>query len=553
MEINLPSAEEIWTGGVILTMDPLNPRAEAMAVRDGKIVAVGHEADVLNLAGPGTVINQLHGRFIMPGLIESHTHALWGACRSLFDVYVGFDADLTELLDEVRQHCKMKNPEQVVFGGPWRPAMRPEMGTNPLELLDNISTDHAIILHDASQHILWCNSKALELSGISSTKLDIPGGIIERDPATGKPNGILAEAASAPARALVKRTETQLSEALREAVRYFTSFGFTGFKEPMAFEEELQTYQSADQRGDLTMHMAAHIVHSSPLGTSKVSYSAMDQLRRIYTSENVRLDFAKLFLDGVAPGFTASFIEPYAAKSGYDVASHNPAATLLIPSHELNEMLIQLDQRGYTVKMHAVGDYAIRVGLDAIAAAREKNGQSGLRHEIAHSNFVSDFDLHRFRELDAIAEQSPKMWYPNPGTTVQTALLGHARVQKNHRIADLLAAEAELIYGSDWPAAAPDANPWTGLYGMITRRNIDQKYPGELAPEQAISLQEALPIFTINGARSMQMEHETGSLKIGKWADFIILKQNILEISAKEIATVCPQLTVWKGKIVYSV
>jgi len=532
-------------------MDPSNPRAEAMAVSGGRIMAVGSAADVANLASPGTKTRQLHGRFVMPGLVESHTHALWGACRTLFDVYVGFGASLSDLFDAVRTRCQKTDPGQVVFGGPWRPVMRSEMGANPRELLDAISTRHAIVLHDASQHLLWCNSLALQRAGIGPDAPDIPGGIIERDAATGAPNGILAETATAPVRALVKRTPEQLGEAVREAVRYFTSFGFTGFKEPMAFEEELRAYQTADRSGDLTMHMAAHIVHSSPLGGDLVPCDEMDRLRRSYASGNLRLDFAKLFLDGVAPGFTASFTEPYLAQSGYDVASHDPDATLLIPPARLNEMLIRLDQRGFTVKMHAVGDNAIRKGLDAIAAARKSNGHSGLRHEIAHSSFVADADLTRFKELNAVAEVSPKMWYPNPGTAVQKALLGTARVEKNHRIGDLIAAKAEMIYGSDWPAAAPDANPWTGLAGMLTRRNSDPDFPGALAAAQAIPLKDALPLFTVNGARAMGMEHDTGSLQTGKWADFIILKSNILHIHPMDIAEIRPQTTCWKGQIVF--
>ncbi|MGX9355808.1 amidohydrolase [Roseobacteraceae bacterium S113] len=516
-----------------------------------RIIAVGSQADVINLSGPGTVQHALHGRFVMPGLVESHTHALWGACRTLFDVYVGFAASLDDLLHAVSERCSRTPAGEVVFGGPWRPPMRPNMGANPRTLLDAISKDHPIILHDASQHLLWCNSYALEKAGIGPETPDIAGGIIERDPNNGAPNGILAETATAPARALVVRSEAQLADALREAVRYFNAFGFTAFKEPMAFEADLETYRAGDARGDLTLHMAAHIVHSSPLGGATVPYQEMDRLRSTYATDNIRLGFAKLFLDGVAPGFTASFIEPYLAVSGYDAAAHNPDDTLLIAPDALNDMLVQLDRRGFTVKMHAVGDNAIRKGLDAIAAARKINGFSGLRHEIAHSNYVSDDDLSRFNALGAIAEMSPKMWYPNPGTTVQRALLGDDRVLKNHRIGDLLGAGAELIYGSDWPAAAPDANPWTGLSGMLSRQNTDPTYPGVLAPEQAITLAQALPIFTCNGARALGMAGETGVIKSGAWADFLILATDLTKCSPAQIAEITPQQTIWKGRSVF--
>ena len=250
----MAQADDIWTGGTILTMDPALPRAEALAIKEGRLMAIGTEADVLPLSGPDTKIHRLHGRFMMPGLVESHTHALWGACRTLYDVYVGFGASLSDLLEAVRDRCRQNAPDQVVYGGPWRPVMRPDMGSNPRDLLDAISDQHAIVLHDASQHILWCNSRALDLAGIGPDTEDMPGGVIERDPATGMPNGILAETASAPARALVQRSEVQLGKAAREAVRYFNSLGFTAFKEPMAFEEELRTYRDADRRGELTLH-----------------------------------------------------------------------------------------------------------------------------------------------------------------------------------------------------------------------------------------------------------------------------------------------------------
>jgi predicted amidohydrolase YtcJ len=544
-------ADEIWIGGDILTMDPSIPRASALAIRDGRLIAVGADSDILNLCGPGTRRRDLHGRFVMPGLVESHTHALWGACRELFDVYVGYGASFAQLMDATRARAAQLAPGDVVHGGPWRHEMRAAMGSNPRALLDAISDRHPILLLDASQHIVWCNSLALDLAGIGPDAPDVPGGVVERDPATGQPNGILAESAGAPVRALLRRSEAQLADAARFFIRDFNTMGFTAFKEPMALEEEMRTYHAADQRGEMTLHAATHIVRSSPMGDLPVPYDAMERLRRDYASENVHTDFAKLFLDGVAAGYTASFIDPYRADTGYDAANHDPDATLLLQPETLNETVTELDRRGFTVKMHAVGDNAIRKGLDAIEAARKANGMSGLRHEIAHGNYISDADVPRFRALDAVAEMSPKMWYPNPATVTQMTLVGPERLAKSHRIKDLLAAGANVTYASDWPAAAPDANPWTGLSGMLTRRNADPAYPGELAPDQAITLDQALPIFTRNGARSLRLEDQTGALEAGKWADFIVLDRALDAIPAEEIAAVAPVTTVWKGRRVH--
>lgn len=544
-------ADQIYQGGNILTMDANMLNAEAIAIKDGRILAIGSDQEVLNLAGPCTKTTNLYGRFVMPGLVESHTHALWGACRDLFDVYVGYNATFKMLLDAVRTRAKQLAPGDFIYGGPWRLDMRGAMGNDPKAVLDNISTTHPIILADTSQHIIWCNSKALDAAGLVPGVADIPGGVIERT-SNGAPNGILAESAGAPVRALMTRSDSQLAEAAREFTRYFNSLGITAFKEPMAYEQDLQAYLAADQRGELSLHMAAHIVRQSPMSMEPVPYEMMDRLRREYASTNIRTNFAKLFLDGVAPGHTASFSEPYLASSGYDVDAHDPDLTLLMAPELLNKTVIELDRRGYVTKMHAVGDNAIRKGLDAIEAARNANGTSGLRHEIAHSAFVSDQDLGRFNQLDAIAEMSPKLWFPNAATPAQIAVLGEERLQKAHRIGDLLAAGAEMTYASDWPASAPDANPWIGLSGMITRRNCDPDFFGVLAENQAISLEEALPLFTTNGARSLGMENETGSLSAGKWADFIMLDEPLAKMDAVQIGNTHVQQTVWKGKVVHS-
>lgn len=544
-------ADHIYQGGNILTMDANMPNAEAIAIKNGRIFAIGSDQEILNLSGPGTKTTKLYGQFVMPGLVESHTHALWGACRNLFDVYVGYNATFEILIDAVRTRVKQLAPGDFIFGGPWRLDMRGAMGDDPKQVLDNISTTHPIILADTSQHIIWCNSKALDAAGLVPDVADIPGGVIERT-SSGAPNGILAESAGAPVRALLTRTDSQLAKAALEFTRYFNSLGITAFKEPMAFEQDLKAYRATDQRGELSLHMAAHIVRQTPMSVEPVPYEVMDRLRWEYASTNIRTNFAKLFLDGVAPGHTASFSEPYLASSGYDADAHDPDATLLMAPELLNETVTELDRRGYVTKMHAVGDNAIRKGLDAIEAAQNNNGISGLRHEIAHSAFVSDQDLGRFKQLGAIAEMSPKMWFPNAATPAQIAVLGEDRLQKAHRIGDLLAAGVEMTYGSDWPASAPDANPWVGLSGMITRRNINPDFSGVLAKNQAISLNDALPLFTINGARSLGMGNEIGSLSAGKWADLIILDKPLAGMDAMEIGNIQVKKTVWKGDVVHS-
>ncbi len=545
-------ADEIWIAERIETLKPSAPRAKAMAVKEGRILAIGEEADIRALAGPGTRLNDLGGGYLMPGLVDSHTHALWGACRDLFDVYVGYQASFAELMQAVAERTASLAAGAFVLGGPWRPDMRAQMGSRPRDVLDRVSPAHPVVLNDVTQHSLWCNSRALEIAGLTAHSPDLPGGVMERDAATGEPNGILSENACRPIKRHLERTEAQLAKAARHLVRYFNGLGVTALKDPMAFEPDLQAYKAADERGDLTLHVAAHLTKSSPLSPDEVTYEMLEEWRSAYASANLRTGYAKLFLDGVAPSHSASFIDPYLAESGYDADLHNPLATLLMSPAEMAETVAELDRRGFVTKIHAVGDFAVRTALDAIAAARQENGPSGLRHEISHCPFIHDNDLPRFRQLDVVAEVSPKIWFPNPVTAGQRAVLGDERTERCHRIASLLAAGAELTYGSDWPAAAPDANPWIGLAGMISRRDPTGTFAGNVGAEQAISLAQALPIFTLNGARSMDLERECGSLSVGKWADFVVLERPLEDLSAEEIGAVEVKETVWKGGSVFS-
>ena len=199
-------ADQIYFGGNILTMDASMLNVQALAIKDGRILAAGKDQEVMNLVGPGTKTTNLFGRFVMPGLVESHTHALWGACRDLFDVYVGYNATFEMLTDAVRARSEHLEPGDFIYGGPWRLDMRNAMGNDPKAILDNISITSPIILADTSQHILWCNSKALELAGLVPGVADIPGGVIERT-SNGAPNGILAESAGASVRAIMTRNQ----------------------------------------------------------------------------------------------------------------------------------------------------------------------------------------------------------------------------------------------------------------------------------------------------------------------------------------------------------
>jgi len=548
----MTSVETVWVNGRVRTMDPARPWAQAMLVRGGRIVHVGNDADILAAASPGARNCNLHGRFVMPGLIDSHTHALWGGRRDLFECFVGYAATLEQLFAAVTARAESL-PEGVwIEGGPWRFEHAAQLGDSPRAILDRLAPRHPVALKDTTQHNLWANSLALAAGGIDRSTPDPHGGRIGRD-ASGEPDGALYESAATPVRKALVVTPEQDAQAIAYVTRTFHRLGFTGFKEPMALESDLKTYCAADDAGALKLHLSCHLVRQSPLNDEFTPHDTLIRWRDAYTRGHVRADCAKLFLDGVAPSLTASFLDPYVpgAAPGYDAAAYDADAILQLAPESIAEEVVALDRLGFKVKMHAVGDRAVRAGLDAIEAARRINGASGIRHEIAHTPFVHADDLGRFKALDAIAEVSPKLWFPNPITAGQVAVLGADRTQRCHPIRRLMRAGAELVYGSDWPAAAPDVDPWIGLAGMLTRRHPKGAYPGAVGPDEAITLEKALPLFTVNGARAMGRDGLTGALAPGRSADFIVLDRALDEVEPAAIADTRVLTTVFEGEVVH--
>jgi predicted amidohydrolase YtcJ len=539
-------ADLILTDARIRTMAPQRPFVTAVAIRAGRIIAVGGQ-DVEALAGPQTKVHRLAGRAVMPGLIDSHTHGLWGACRDLFEVFPGLGAGIALVLDAIAARAAAVPPGEWIIAGPWRPFERASFGPRPADLLDRIAPDHPVVIKDVSQHNLWLNSAALRVAGISRDTPDPVGGVIERD-AGSAPTGILIETAGALVQRFMDPTPARLDRAVGHLSALFHRLGITGFKEPMAFEAELAAYAKADRAGELRLHVGAHLTRFSPFSEDWVSMARLADLRARYVSPNLHTGFAKLFLDGVPIARTAAFLAPY---PGTDPAHHDPDAMLLIPPAALNAEVTALDAAGFVVKMHAVGDRAVQAGLDAIAAARGANGMSGLRHEIAHANFIAPGDLARFAALQAVAEVSPKLGMPNPVTGGQRQVLGDARVDSCYPIRSLLGAGAEVVYGSDWPAAALDANPWTGLAGMLSRADPLGVYPGTVGLHEAITLDQALPLFTRNSARALGLEGQTGQIMVGASADMIVLERGLETLSVEEIAGVTPHATLFAGALVY--
>lgn len=547
----LEPADVVLRGGIVHTVSAALPEAQAIAVNGKQITFVGSDDDVEPYIGQQTEVVELEGRLVLPGIVDAHLHPLGGAVKELYQCNFPFSADPQEIKGTVAKCVDERPDAEWITGGQWDSGFfeRFEM-ESPRAFLDEISGTAAIFLSDDSGHNGWANSKALELAGVTAATPDPTGGTIGREK-DGTPNGILLETAQGLAYAVIpKYSDEQFLEAARWFSDYANAFGITAAKAAAIEEDEIAGFLAADQSGALNVHMATSI--RTPYGhrVEPLDYDDIDRIRDTYASDHVHTEFVKIFLDGVpTPARTAAMLSAYVADEAHgDGFDGGPVHVGL---ETLTADLIELDKRGYTVKIHTAGDRSVRIALDAIEATREVIGNKDKRHELAHAGYIDAIDLPRFAELNAVADLCPIIWHPSPIIDAVISAIGQERGERYWPVRDLIDSGAPLLAGSDWPSAVPDANPWPGIEAFVTRRDPRGDAEGALWPEQAITLEEAIEIYTIHGARAMRMEDRIGSIEMGKLADFIVLERNIFEIPIDEVADTRVYRTYFEGKLVY--
>jgi predicted amidohydrolase YtcJ len=542
-----PPADAIYRGGRIYTVDAARSWAEAVAISNGRFVAVGTAAEVAARVGPKTRVVELEGRMVLPGIHDMHAHPVDGGLQELFECSFPFTTPLDGIVEKVRS-CAAKAPRgEWIRGGQWAAEALASDRPPTRALLDAAAPHHPVFLMDSALHNAWVNSRALALLGIDAKTPDPKGGVIVRD-ASGAPTGLLFDnAAYGAMKRLPVRTPEQYQAAIRHAVAKMNALGITAMKDALADGHAVRAYAALDRAGKLDMRVGTSRPWHATWTESDADEAHNLEHWRDDETPRVRTGFAKIFVDGIPPTRTAAMLEPYAPdpKHGADFKGELQHAQA-----DLDAALVKLDALGLTVKMHATGDAALRAALDAIAAARKANGDSGLRHEVAHAELASAQDIPRFATLGAVAELSPILWYPGPLVQMMAGVMGRDRAEKFWPIKSLRDAGALQVYGSDWPSVVPSPSPWPGIEAMVTRRDPYGKEPGALGPEQALPLADAIEIFTKNGAKAMRLEQETGSIEVGKSADFIVLDRNPFEIAPEEISETVVRATVFEGRVV---
>jgi len=539
-----PPADLVMKNGVICTVDGRFNTAEAVAVRAGRFVYVGTNAGAGAFIGEKTVVTDLGGKFVLPGFIDSHAHPI-GSYRVYYEVDLSGLKTVEAIQKAIRDFAAAHPGAAFIRGRGWSNTEFPKNGPDR-KILDAIVSDVPASFSSEDGHSVWVNSKALQLAGITKKTKNPAGGIIERDPASGEPNGTLRESAAGLVSGLFPPlSATEYGLGIDAYQKMALPFGTTTVHEAdlAAGSAETEAYRILEKDGRLNLHVRASLSVDPRQGPEQVAALVLERDRN--TGELFQTRAAKIFADGVIEGSTGYLKEPYA---------HMPDSrgTFLWKQDNLDRVCAELDRRGFQIHVHAIGDAAAAATLDALAFARRANGPRDARPMITHLQLVAPADILRFKELGITALPQP-YWFAKDSYyyNLQVPYLGQKRADEEYPMRSFFEAGVLVASGSDFPVTIP-SNPLIAVQMGITRREPGKTRPEDaLWPEESMTLRRMIESFTINGAKANFLEGETGSIETGKSADLIVLDRNLFEIQVEEIVKARVLLTVFMGRIVY--
>ena len=529
-------ADLVFHNGVIWTVNPNQPWAEALAIKGNKILKVGSTLEMERITGDTTKVISLDGALVLPGFIDCHTHFIDGGF-SLSDVQLREAATKDDFVVRIEDKARELGKGMWILNGNWdhHRIDPPELPRK--EWIDPVTPDNPVCVNRHDGHMVLANSVALTLAGISKDIPEPEGGEILKDPQTGEPTGILKDAAmDLVMQHIPEPTLEEKMTATEAALKYANSFGVTSIHD-MGYTSNFEVYQELLNQNKLSARFKVYI----PI-------SAIDLLTGPEKSAFPNSDFLNIaglkgFVDGSLGSSTALFFDPYSddpAKRGLLVAD-------MFPEGIMRERLLAADRPGLQVAVHAIGDEANHSILDFFEEVTKKNGQRDRRWRIEHAQHLIPGDFERFGKLRVIASVQPYHAIDDGRWAEQK--IGGERARHTYAFQSLLESGAVLACGSDWTVAP--INPLTGIYAAVTRQTLDGGDPGGWFPEQKISLEEAIKGYTLNAAFTEFAEYLKGSLEEGKLADMVILDQNLFEIPSEKILDTRVIMTILDGKIIY--
>jgi predicted amidohydrolase YtcJ len=552
----MPHADLIVTNARILTMDDDNPRADALAVKGGRIAVVGNERSVGELEGPATRVIDAGDNTVVPGFIEAHMH-LFGGGAELDKLHLGGVHGFQALEEAVRAYAAERPGDKMLLAAGAGYTILSEDEPVTRHHLDRILPDRPFGMTASDHHTMWANTRALELAGLLHGRALGPGneivmgsdGLALGELREGEAFGPLLDAAGESRVRLGLSTGGEPDPypdaaglaadraIMRRGLEWCARHGITSIQNMDGNLYQLELLASLEQEGDLICRVQIPFHYKNFMTPDMLAKASLMAER--YNSDWLSSGMVKFFMDGVLEGWTAVMVEPYADRPDW-------RGEPLFTQAAFDAAAVEADRRGLQMAVHAIGDGAVRSVLDGYEAALKANGRRDSRHRVEHVEVTTQADIPRFAGLGVIASMQP----PHPPGAMDFPLeptvsrIGRKRWPLSYAWRTLKEAGAHVVFASDWPVAAID--PILGIQAAVLRKPW-----AEGLPDQSFTLEEALAGYTVEGAYAEFAEERKGRLKPGYFADLVVLSGDLEAADRHLLHQIRPVTTICGGRITY--
>lgn len=535
-------ADLIIINGKVLTIDKNNTIAEAIAIKGEYIIAVGTTSQISAMITNGfTKVIDAGGRLVLPGFNDAHVH--FGPLDPDY-IELRYTTDPSVITEKVRAQVAKSRPGELISGGHWEHEMFIDKKWPTKELIDKVSPDNPVLLSRADGHSVLVNSYVLKASGITKNTPDPFGGVIQKDPVTGEPTGILKENAEGLIKTgEVKHKRTDDEETTRVwqgyllALKEARELGVTSIQVPGS--ADFGAYEKLQKNGELT----SRIDIGSSLTSDTVKLKRYIEMEKKYPKEGnwIRFGYLKAFMDGTIGSGTALMFEPF---------TDNPSTSGLsmMPYGVFEKMVLTADKLGFQIGVHAIGDKGNNWVLNAFEKAIKVNGKRDSRHRIEHAQTLQLSDIPRFASLGVIASMQPTHCISDKKFCEKR--IGPERAKGAYAWKSLADASAILAFGTDYQVEP--LNPMEGLYAAVTRKDRLGEEGEGWYPEQKIKMEDAIRYYTLGSSYSQFMDNRKGMIKTGFLADIVIVDKDLLAIPENEIMKTKVDYTITGGKVVFA-
>lgn len=519
---------QVWTG-----LSTGRGQPGAVAIADGKILAVGDSAQIARYVGSKTEVLHAAGGLVMPGLADGHTHFIDGGFQLAW-VNLRDAATPQEFVRRIKEYAAHLKPGEWVLGGDWDHTLWRGARMPHHEWVDSVTPHNPVYLYRVDGHMALANAAAMRAAKITNATRDPVGGEIPRD-ARGEPIGIFKDNAGNLIEAAIPASSAeQQDSALARALAHAASLGVTATGNMSASWANLAAYKRMERAGRMTLRVSLYL----PIDDWR---TVADSVRRNGAGDDwVRIGGVKGYMDGSAGSRTAFFFEPFSDSAGY-------RGLMRQPESDMRAWVGAADSAGLQIAVHAIGDRANAIILSIYDSVARAHGARDRRFRVEHAQHLRSEDIARFGALRVVPSMQPYHAIDD-GRWVEQRI-GPVRIKTTYAFRTLLDTDAPLAFGSDWTVAPLD--PMLGVYAAVTRRTLDGRNPGGWVPEQEITVGEALRAYTSGNAWATFNEQKWGTLAPGRFADVVVLERDPFAVAPESLGTVKPRYTIVGGKVVY--